>query len=207
MELNEKSNQNTVLSEELFKDFYEAFGSSSLKLQGKILGELGDKQLDIYFKSIGFATTVIGAIGLIAGFGFTAFGYVQSVLLFFIGESLLLGALFYGLFWTQRKYQAEFNVLEQDRQKYLTFYEERNKKFIKLFENGLRSPHIINKKEFIDLNELDKKSIELFKNENPKVAPDIYSRIMYILMIFGSIILFSSFFIFDFVRFLFLCYL
>jgi len=199
MEIESKSK--IELSEEEFKEFYENFGSSNFKLQSDIFKDIGDRQVDIYFKSIGFATTIIGAVGIIAGFGFTALGYVQNVLLFFIGEGLLSATIFYGLFWTQQKYQQEFNSLEEDRKKYLDYYNQRNKKFIELYESWL-SQRNIDRSKFLELNDIDKKSIDLFKTENQRVAPDIYSRKMYILMIIGIVFLFSSFIIVDFFKLL-----
>ncbi|MBI2024771.1 MAG: hypothetical protein HYT03_01600 [Candidatus Harrisonbacteria bacterium] len=193
-----------LLDDTLFKEFYDNFGSNSLQLQGRVLEDLGTKQLDIYFKSIGFAATVIGAVGLIAGFGFTAFGYVQSVPLFFVGEILLLGSLFYGLFWTQQKYQAEFKSIEDERRKLIEFYEKRNEKFMVLYNSWI-STRTISKTAFKELNEIDKESINLFKTEKDRSIPSIYSRTVYVLMITGTLVLFSSFFVFDFLYLIFFC--
>ncbi len=204
MEKTHDDSDQISLDEELFKEFYDNFGSNSLQLQGRVLEDLGTKQLDIYFKSIGFATTVIGAVGLIAGFGFTAFGYVQSVFLFFVGEALLLSSLFYGLFWTQQKYQEEFKSLEEERRKLTGFYEKRNEKFLVVYNSWI-STRTISKKAFTELNEIDKESINLFKTENNRPTPSIYSRAMYLLMIGGTIALFSSFVIFSVLHVLFFC--
>ena len=185
---------NIPLTESQFQEFYENFGSNNFKLQGKVLEDLGSRQLDIYFKSIGFATTVLGAIGIIAGFGFTAFGYIQCLWLFFLGELLLLGALFYGLFWTQGKYHAEFKSLEVERRKYMTFYEKRNNKFLELYNSWIRNK-TISKATLTELNEIDKGSISLFETPANRPIPAIYSWTMYVLMIVGTIILFGSFLI------------
>jgi len=180
------------LTESEFQEFYENFGSNNFKLQGKVLEDLGTKQLDIYFKSIGFATTVLGVIGLIAGFGFTAFGYIQCLWLFFLGEGLLLGALFYGLFWAQRKYHEEFKSLEDERRKHMAFYETRNNKFLELYNSWITN-RTISKATLTELNETDKGSISLFETAADRSAPSIYSQTMYVLMIAGTIMLFSSF--------------
>ncbi|XKT74606.1 MAG: hypothetical protein ACJKTH_00750 [Patescibacteria group bacterium UBA2163] len=179
------------LNDEEFKEFYESFGSSNFRLQSEIFGDLGTKQLDVYFKSIGFATTVIGVIGLIAGFGFTALDFVKTMSLFMAGEVLLLGGLFYGLWWVQQKYQAEFNDIEAERKKYSDFYNTRNEKFLILYNNWLETKKI-SKQDFINLNETDKKSINLFKNDSDRKAPQIYSQIVYILMILGTFSLLGS---------------
>lgn len=179
------------LTDEGFKEFYESFGSNHFRLQSEVLSDLGTKQLDVYFKSIGFATTVVGVLGLIAGFGFTALNFVKNVPLFIAGEALLFAGLFYGLWWVQQKYQTEFNSLEEERKKHSDFYKERNGKFLDLYNSWLKNK-TFSKKAFIDLNETDKKSIELFKNDGEREAPPIYSEKVYFLMILGMIFLLSS---------------
>ncbi len=195
----EENHRHIPLSEEEFKEFYDNFGSNHFQLQSRVLEDLGTKQIDIYFKSIGLATTVIGVIGLIAGFGFTALGYVQSLWFFFVGEGLLLGAIFYGLFWTQKIYQGEFKSLESERRKYLTFYAERNEKFMELYNSWI-STRGINRTTLTELNKIDMESINLFKSEKGGPIPSIYSQTMYVLMIAGTLVLFSSFFICDLLR-------
>ena len=44
---------------------------------------------------ISFSNTLIGILGVIAGFGFTAFQYVQTLTFFLVGESLIVGTIFY----------------------------------------------------------------------------------------------------------------
>lgn len=200
MEPEAKSDRDIELSEIEFKEFYESFGSSHLKMQGKLLEDLGNKKIDIYFKSIGFTTSVTSVIGIIAGFGFTAFGYIQSTFLFFIGEGLLFAALFYGLLWAQKIYGGEFSSLNADFKKFRDFFDKRNQKFLELFNSALKN-HIISEKKFRELNETDKDSINLFIVGEEEI-PQVYSKTTYFLGIFGTFILFSSFFIFDFIHFL-----
>ncbi len=42
-----------------------------------------------------FANTLMGSLGIIAGFGFTAFQYIQILDCFLLGETLIIGAIFY----------------------------------------------------------------------------------------------------------------
>lgn len=199
--MNTKENEGYIqLTDEQFDEFYQHFGSNNFQLQGSVLGDLGTKQLDIYFKSLGFATTIVGTIGLVAGFGFTAFDHVQSTLLFFTGEGFLISAILYDLFWVQEKYQKEFNALEEERRKFIGFYEERNKIFISLY-NSWTSKRVIDKNAFTKLNETDKKSIELFKTEENRPIGLIYPPLVYRLMIVGVLVLLSSFFIIDLIYF------
>lgn len=44
---------------------------------------------------IRFIISLMGTLGIIAGFGFTAFQYIESPFLFFIGEVLVVGTILY----------------------------------------------------------------------------------------------------------------
>lgn len=171
-------------------------GSESFQLQSRIFEDYGKKKLDIYFKSIGFTTVVIGTAGLIAGFGFTAINEIQSEFLFFIGEGLLLSSIFYGLFWIQSIYQGEFRSIEAEMKRLREFYDERNKRYMVLY-NEWMSKKSITKSNLKELQEFENKSIDLFKTPPQNSAPIIYSPLMYGLMTFGAATLLGSFFIYS----------
>lgn len=178
-------------SEGEFKELHESYGSSNLKLQSEVYADLGQKQLDVYFKSIGFATTVIGVIGLIAGFGFTALDFVVNLYLFLLGEALLMIGLFYGLWWVQEVYQSEFNALEAQRDKFSKFYKNRNLMYVDLFNDWLETKSI-SRRALTDLKNIDNESIELYKNDIETTPPRIYSQTVYILMVLGTTCLLVS---------------
>lgn len=184
------------LTIEQFQEFHEKLGSESFQLQSRIFEDYGKKKLDIYFKSIGFTTVVIGTAGLIAGFGFTAISEIQSEFLFFVGEALLLSSIFYGLFWIQGIYQGEFRSIEAEMKRLREFYDERNKKYMVLY-NEWMSNKSITKNNLKELQEFENKSIDLFKNPQQSSVPVIYSPIMYGLMTFGAAALLGSFFIYS----------
>lgn len=184
------------LSIEQFQEFHEKLGSENFQLQSRIFEDYGKKKLDIYFKSIGFTTVVIGTAGLIAGFGFTAISEIQSEFLFFTGEALLLSSIFYGLFWIQNIYQGEFRSIEDEMKRLRKFYDERNEKYMILY-NEWMSKKSITKNNLKKLQEFENGSIDLFKTPAQVFAPVIYSPIMYVLMTFGAAALLGSFFIYS----------
>ncbi len=184
------------LSIEQFQEFHEKLGSENFQLQSRIFEDYGKKKLDIYFKSIGFTTVVIGTAGLIAGFGFTAISQIQSELLFFVGEALLLSSIFYGLFWIQNIYQGEFRSIEEEIKRLREFYDKRNEKYMVLY-NEWMSKKSITKNNLKQLQEFENKSIDLFKTPTQVSVPVIYSPVMYGLMTFGAAALLGSFFIYS----------
>ncbi len=186
------------------EEFYERFGSAKFSLQSEVARAYGDRKLDIYFKSIGFAATVISTIGIIAGFGFTAFGYVESRFLFFIGEGILLYSILHGLMWVQTVYNGEFQNLDSSQKRHRTYFTERNKLFMDVW-NTLSSSKKVSKKKFAELVEKDKGAVQLFA---PKDAAEekpnaIFSKKLYYSMVAGAIVLLGSFFIKSLIIFIF----
>ena len=193
------------IAEENVLPFYDELGSSHFKLQGQTLEKYGELKLDIFFKSIGFVATVTSVIGIIAGFGFTAFSFIESKPLFFIGEATLFYGIFRGLVWVQGIYQSEYKGLEAETKKHLVHYKIRNEAFTKVYNQLISVGHEINKADLESLQKIDLDSLTLFKpNDEEKPPQTIYSKEVYGCLLVGTILLFSSFFIIDLVR-LFFC--
>ena len=191
------------VKEEKVLNFYDEIGSKHFQLQGKVLEKYGGLKLDIYFKSIGFVISVLGIVGIIAGFGFTAFSYIQSKLLFFLGEGILAYGIIKGIVWVQSIYSNEFDSLDAEFTKHKIFYEERNRLFMIVYEQLIDSKHEINIKDLENLQTKDNESLTLFKPTKEVKPQFIYSKELYICLFTGTIALFSSFFICDLLHFLF----
>lgn len=58
----------------------------------QVLIEQEDKQIR---DMVVFATALMSILGVVAGFGFTALQFVKTPFLFFFGEALMLGSIFY----------------------------------------------------------------------------------------------------------------
>lgn len=184
-------------------NFYEELGSSNFKMQSKTLEKFGSAKLDIYFKSIGFVSAVTGVIGIIAGFGFTAFSFIQSKFLFFTGEAILFYAIFKGLTWVQHIYTSEYKSLENEFNKHQKYFKKRNEAFTIIYNQLISESHEINRTDIENLQKIDQEMLILFKpNEDDKLPQVIYSKEVYFCLLTGTIILFSSFFIYDLISFL-----
>ncbi|MDR3548684.1 MAG: hypothetical protein P4M11_10550 [Candidatus Pacebacteria bacterium] len=199
----EASEQNEIpFSDEQKTQFYEQLGSANFKLQGEVNREYARHIVDVYFKSVGFAATVVGTVGIIAGFGFTALSFVESPLLFFIGEGLLIYSILHGLIWIQSVYKGEFDSLDKAHTKHQEYFSERNKKFKSVWEEISKTGKIkeADLRSFFDLNA---QAVQLFAPPEPAVdgtqkkEKTIFSKKLYYLMIAGSICLLSSFFIYS----------
>jgi hypothetical protein len=173
--------------------FYQQLGSAHFKLQAKIAQRFGESKIDIYFKSVGFTIQVLSIVGIIAGFGFTAYRYTESKSVFFLGETVLLLSIIYGISWVKKLYDNEYKSLDDAQKKHQKYFKERNDLFLKIHSDMvLNRP--LNQEEIQKLMDLDSGAIKLFEPGENKDILKIYPPFVYLLLIVGSLILFSSFF-------------
>jgi len=60
-----------------------------------------------------YAEVVTQTIGVMAGFGFTAIGRAQSLVLFGLGELLMFASVFYSLYYGNERYRKTVDALNQ----------------------------------------------------------------------------------------------
>lgn len=87
-------------------------GKEKLRLQNKAaydydfqtLKEVIDKHESVRENFIRYTYQIITAIGVVAGFGFTAISFVKIIYLFILGEALLLTAMAIGMRFVKRAF-------------------------------------------------------------------------------------------------------
>jgi hypothetical protein len=179
------------------EEFYDRFGSEHFQMQSKVLRGHGTQAVDIFFRSVGFVIQVLGIIGVIAGFGFTAYSFVQSKILFFIGEGVLLYTIIYGIIWVQKIYAAEFKTSNNTMKKFADFFEKRNKHFMEKIYPDATQKYEVKDEEFKKLMEIDNEMLVIFKPDPLKDASQIplYPKNLYRLLMVGAGFLLVSFII------------
>ncbi len=176
------------------KKFYEQLGSRNFSLQGKVTSEYAKKKIDIYYKSLNLTTTVISVVGIIAGFGFTAFSFIESKPLFFIGEGLLVYSIIGGLVWLQNVYNSEFKSLDDAQKGHREYFSKRNELFGNVWKE-IEEKSEIDAEKLTELQVYGQEVLKLFAPQKNEKINRIFSKKLYYLMIAGTICLFSSFFI------------
>lgn len=136
--------------------FYKQFGSKNFDLQHEMSKDFGEKTLDLYYKSIDFIYKTIATIGIIAGFGFTAMGYIRNDILFIVGEIFLLSAIAFGIWVIQSIYLKEKDNLDKFYGKIREHFKEWYVLFKPIFDRALKDDMTKN-----DLSILQKKEWEL----------------------------------------------
>lgn len=185
-----------LLNQDKLEIFYQKFGSENFKLQSEMAEDYGKKVLELYHRSIDFIYKTITAIGLVAGFGFTALGYVKNTILFSSGEILLFGAIAIGIWTVQRIYLDEIRNLDKFYKKVKDHFHERNIIF-ELKLNKALSNDLYDQ----DINEIQNKDKELISILNgPEVKVDRENKflpriiwIIFFIFVSGSVFILSSF--------------
>lgn len=126
-----------IMSDREWDEFYNSQGSKYFQLESEILAAHGEDQKTLLYKILNSTTQLIQVIGVVAGFGFTGLGYVKSNLLFFTGESLLLVAIFIGLFWTQKIYKSNFKGTNAEVERVKGIFKSRFDVFKKVYDKAL----------------------------------------------------------------------
>lgn len=194
--MNQKIDMNI---QENLEKFYEKFGSSRFRLQSDMAQDRGKRLLELYYRSIDFIYKTITTIGIIAGFGFTALGYVKSSILFIAGEAFLLGAIAFGIWATQKIYLREINNLENLFSKIRTNFSE----YTALFEpklNKATTDKFITADDIKELQDKDRELLAILR-ESPETKKDqkemdLFPRIvwgLFTIFIIGGLLLLSSF--------------
>jgi len=188
-------NEEMNLNRDGIGQFYQDFGHSNFKLQSDIAKEFGDKQIDLYFKSIDFLYKLISSVGVIAGFGFVAIPFVNNIWVFIIGEGLLFTAIGIGLYSIQMIYGGELESLTAEYNKIEQHFDQRNKMFRKILEEKVLKGKLV----LEDLRQLLSKDKELISiinsqqsNNNRKNVVKIIVYPIFGLFIVGTILILIS---------------
>lgn len=120
-----------------WEKFYESQGSKFFQLESEILGEHGDNQKKLLYEVLTSTTQLIQVIGVVAGFGFTGLGYVKNFSLFIFGEALLFGAIFVGLFWTQKIYRSNIKSTDKEIERVKSIFKTRYETFKKIYDKAV----------------------------------------------------------------------
>lgn len=189
-------NKKVNLNQERLEMFYEQFGSKSFQLQSEMGEDFGKRSLTLFYKSVDFVYNIVTTVGIVAGFGFTALGFVKNIFLFAIGEVLLFGAISFGIWAIQKIYLSEKSNFDKFYSKIRLHFSERNALFESIFNKALSNNLVSD--DFKHLQDKDKELISILTDspEVKKDRKDILTPIIwtiFILFVVGSLLLISSF--------------
>ena len=183
------------LSPTKYQEFYQEMISKSLKMQQEIFSQYGNQEMDLTHRFFDYTYKLITAIGLVAGFGFTAIGRVMSIQLFTTGELVLFSAIFSGIYWIQYYYGKNISSLQKSSNAIKRIFVPRDEISKKINQDYVNEG-VVYKEDIQKLNEQDNKLLDFFskdKGAEKKKDESLPLKIIMVLFALGSLLLLSSF--------------
>lgn len=156
-----------------------------LKIGREIRCDISEKHERVRERALTHVYQLVTAIGIIAGFGFTAIDSVQNITIFLFGESFLFAGMAVGIWFAKAGFIDEIKYLTDWADKLDILHKKRvgmEKKFAENETLGLKE----------EMEGVDNETGELFKNET-KVADYQWLTAIFLLFVFGCVLLLFSF--------------
>jgi hypothetical protein len=169
-------------------EFYKQQGSAYFQLESEILKEHGEDQKRLLYETFSSTKTLVQTIGVVAGFGFTGLGYIQSTEFFIIGEFFLFGAIFFGLFWIQQTYIQNLRESVNETNRVKNIFAIRNNSFKVIYDRVLSDIEAGKDKITIldnNLIDLRKQNDELLKKFTTEEQVKIKSPFIVLMILFA----------------------
>lgn len=130
-------NEEIEMSSEDWDKFYKNQCPEYFQLESKILEAHGDDQKKLLYEILTSTTQLIQVIGVVAGFGFTALGFVENRSFFILGEFFLFVAILVGLFWTQKIYRSNITASDKEVARVKSVFADRYLVLKKIYDKAL----------------------------------------------------------------------
>lgn len=188
-------NSEIKLSEKEYQELYEGWMSKALKTEGEVMGVFADRERELLYKYVDFTYQILTALGIFAGFGFTAFSKVQTLWLFIFGEVLLISTILYGFLWLKKFYTSNLEPLQESSREIFKLYKKRDEIFLKISNDFLKK-QVLKKKNLVNAQKKDQKVLDWIRNHTGEDAPKKETPphgIMFAIAIIGLACIFASF--------------
>lgn len=190
------SEKDIPMTELEWDKFYESQGLQYFQLESEILKAHGDDQKKLLYEILTSTTQLIQVIGVVAGFGFTALGFVENRTFFILGESSLFVAILVGLFWTQKIYRSNITASDKEVIRVKSVFSDRYLVFKKIYDMALSDTEkgVSIKIPELSIRELLKKNNALMKSfAVQEVKGDDWDPLVILMILFvlggGSLLL------------------
>lgn len=163
-------NKEIELTEHDYKDLYEGWMSKALKTESEVMGEFSDRERELLYKYIDFTYQILTALGIFAGFGFTAINSVQTLWLFILGEGVLISTILYGFLWLKKFYTSNLFPLQKSSRGIFKLYKQRDEIFLKI-SNDFLTKQILKKENLVNAQNKDQEVLNWIRNHTGENAP------------------------------------
>lgn len=191
------NDQQRNLSETEYREIYEGWISKALKTEREVMSEYSDREQGLLYKFIEFTYQILAVIGIFAGFGFTALGQVKSLWLFFLGESILISTILFGLYWLKKFYESNLGTIQKSSKEVFKIYKQRDEFFLQIARD-FAEKQILKKANLINAQKKDEEVLNWIRNhtgENTDKKETLPHTKIILSSIVGLIFVFLSFLI------------
>lgn len=154
-----------------------------LEKSAEILNEVSLAHERVRERALTHAYQLITAIGIVAGFGFTAIGSVHCKILFFVGEILLLSGMAVGMWFAKAGFIDEINYYSEWCKQVSGVLRDRME--IK-FDGSMDMQTVETKME-----KAKNKELSIFKNDTKNASYRWLSVVFYLFVLGGLLLLIS----------------
>jgi hypothetical protein len=179
-------------TKEEWDEFYKITGSNFLQMEQDIMTSYGDKQLEMYNNILDFIYKLVGTIGIVAGFGFTAVNFVESIHLFYVAEILFFAAMAIGVHWVSKTYQSEFTALQKSSSKLSKIFRKRTS-VLGIIVKNYGETNCINTENLKEMDACDQELLTAFSQTQEESSLKTPIPLMIVLFSLGGCVLLTSF--------------
>jgi len=167
-------------------------------LYEETMKEYADKELKLIDDVLNFGYKIIQTIGIVAGFGFTAIGFVKNIYLFISGEGILLLSIVYGVHKIKKIYSENLSSIQSSSDQKSKVFNEKSLIFQEIIPKAVKEK-VIDMVDFqARLDAVDQKLLKEFspdKKVKIKKNEDFLTPLT-VFLVFGGLALLTSFIIF-----------
>lgn len=189
------SDQKLKLTPKEFEETYTAWMHNSMKAESEVMSKYSEQELDLLHRFIGYTYQIITVLGILAGFGFTAIQRVASFPLFIAGESLLVVAILYGLYWIKKFYESNISTIQASSNGTFKIYKDRDDIFLKINDEYIKT-QTVDKTLFEEVMSKERSLVEYIGNRassDKEKAEKMPHNIILLIATFGFVLLLASF--------------
>lgn len=164
-------------------------------LYAEAMKEYADKELKLIDDVLNFGYRIIQTVGIVAGFGFTAIGFVKNIYFFVSGEGILLLSIVFGVYKIKNIYSENLSSIQSSSDRKSKVFIEKSNIFQEVIPKAVKDK-VIDMADFQSrLDAVDQKLLKEFspdKKSNIKKDEDFLTPLI-VFLVLGGIALLGSF--------------
>lgn len=157
----------------------------------KVYGDQEQKYID---ELLSFSYKMVQAIGIVAGFGFTALGFVKNIHPFVFGEVALIASMIYGIYNLKSIYTKIIKTLRDSSSKKIKVMKEKSDLFVRTILGAVEEKHVDMDIFESELSKVDKKLLSVFSGDEKEGGDEVwFLNILMMLFALGALLMLYSF--------------